>query len=163
MNNIILKSTDQHSYLGICLNHNLSWNPHITQLCNKANRLLGFLHRNLKTSPKHIKEMAYKQLILPLLQYCSTIWDPHQQYLIHKLEMVQHRAARFVLKKTMAKKQPGQHHWIITTTKLVNFGNTTEKCQTYSFIQSHQQYINHPCRILTYKILLFHLCIIKHS
>ena len=97
MNNIILKTTDQHPYLGICLNHKLSWNPHITQLCNKANRLLGFLHRNLKTSPKHFKEMAYKQLILPVLQYCSTIWDPHQHYLIHKLEMVQHRAARFVL------------------------------------------------------------------
>ena len=60
MNNIILKTTDRHPYLGICLNHKLSWNPHITQLCNKVNRLLAFLHRNLKTSLKHIKEMAYK-------------------------------------------------------------------------------------------------------
>ena len=91
MNNVILKTTDQQPYLGIHLNHKLSWNPHITQLCNKANRLLGFLHRSLKTSPMYIKEMACKQLILPIARYCSvcsTIWDPHQQYLIHKLEMV---------------------------------------------------------------------------
>ena len=65
MNNIILKTTDQHPYLGICLNHKLSWNPHITQLCNKATHLLGFLHGNLKTSLMHIKEIAYKQQILP--------------------------------------------------------------------------------------------------
>ena len=95
MKNIILKTRDQHPYLNICLNHKLSWNPHITQLCNKTNCLLGFLHRNLKTSPMYIKEMAYNQLILPVLQYCSTIWGPHQHYLIHKLEMVQRRAARF--------------------------------------------------------------------
>ena len=99
MHNITLKRTDQHSYLGICLNHKLSWSPHVSHLCNKANRLLGFLHRNLRNSPRHIKETAYKQLILPVLQYCSSIWDPHQKYLIHKLEMVQHRAARFVLNK----------------------------------------------------------------
>ena len=50
MHNITLKRTDQHSYLGICLNHKLSWSPHISHLCNKANRLLGFLHRNLRNS-----------------------------------------------------------------------------------------------------------------
>ena len=99
MHNITLNRTDQHSYLGICLNHKLSWSPHVSHLCNKANCLLGFLHRNLRNSPRHIKETTYKQLILPVLQYCSSIWDPHQQYLIHKLEMVQHRAARFVLNK----------------------------------------------------------------
>ena len=99
VNNNNLKTTDQHPYLGICLNHKLSWNPHITQLCNKANRSLGFLHRNLKTSPMHIKEEAYKQLILPVLQYCSTICNPHQHYLIHKLEMVQYWVVQFVLNR----------------------------------------------------------------
>ena len=99
MKNTTLQTTNEHPYLGVCLNHKLSWNSHITQLCNKANRLLGFLHRNLKNSSRHIKELAYKQLILPVLQYCSSIWDPYQQYLIHKLEMVQHRAIRFVLNR----------------------------------------------------------------
>ena len=70
-------TSDQYYYLGICLNHKLIWSPHVSHLCNKAiaNRLLGFVHRNLRNSPRHIKETAYKQLIFPVLQYCSSIWD----------------------------------------------------------------------------------------
>ena len=36
-------------------------------------------------------------MILPILEYCSPIWDPYQQRSIHKIEMIQHRAAWFVL------------------------------------------------------------------
>ena len=36
-------------------------------------------------------------MILPILEYCSPIWDPYQHTSIHKIEMIQHRAARFVL------------------------------------------------------------------
>ena len=155
MNNIILKTTDQHPYLGICLHHKLSWNPHITQLCNKANRLLGFLHRNLKTSLKHIKEMAYKQFILPVLQYCSTIWDPHQHNLIHKLEMVQHRAARFVLNRPWKRNNRDS---ITELLQQLNWSTleTQRKNARPTLLFSHQQYTNHPYRILTYKILFFH-------
>ena len=55
--------------------------------------------------------------------------------------MVQHWDAHFVLSRPCwEKKWLGHHHWIIVATELVNFRNTTEKCQTYSLIQSHQQY-----------------------
>ena len=76
------------SYLGL--------SPHIDYI---SNRLLGFLTRNLRNSPRYFKEYAYKQLVLPSIEYCCSIWDPHQKYLIDKLEMIQHRAARFVLNK----------------------------------------------------------------
>ena len=92
-----LEIVEQHNYLGICLHHRLSWQPYIDSICNKANRLLGFLHRNLRHCPNKLKECAYKQMILPILEYCSPIWDPYQQRSIHKIEMIQHRAARFVL------------------------------------------------------------------
>ena len=92
-----LEIAGQHSYLGVHLHHRLSWQPHIDFICNKANRLLGFLYRNLKRCPTKLRECAYKQLILPILDYCSSIWDPYQHKLIHKIEMIQHRAARFAL------------------------------------------------------------------
>ena len=62
---------------------------------NKANSGGGV---SVHCSP-HLKEHAYKQIVLPSIEYCSSIWDPHQQSLIHKLEMIQHRAARFVLNR----------------------------------------------------------------
>ena len=40
---------------------------------------------------EYSKEHSYKQMILPTIEYCLAI--------IHKLEMIQHRAARFVLNK----------------------------------------------------------------
>ena len=39
-----------------------------------------------------MKEAAYKGLVRPVLEYGSSVWDPHT----HELEKVQNRAARFV-------------------------------------------------------------------
>ena len=38
MNNIPLEFVDQHNYLGLCLHNKLSWQPHVNQICHKANR-----------------------------------------------------------------------------------------------------------------------------
>ena len=99
MQGVQLTTVKQHHYLGILLDQKLSWHPHIDQICNKANRLLGLLKRNLpkNNNCQTIREHSYKQLILPMLSYCATIWDPHHQNTINKTEMIQHRVARFVL------------------------------------------------------------------
>ena len=78
------------------LDHHLSWRPQINYVCNKA---LNFLHRNLRNCPKNLKELSYKQFVLPVLEYAATIWDPYRQNNISKIEMIQHRAARFELSR----------------------------------------------------------------
>ena len=72
-----LEVVEEHDYLGVRLHHKLSWSPHVNHICNKANRLLGFLNRNLRHTPQNIKEYTYKQLVLPSIDYCSAIWDPY--------------------------------------------------------------------------------------
>ena len=99
MNDIPLEFVDQHNYLGVYLHNRLSWQPHVNQICHKLNHQLDFLYRNLKGCPKHFKEYAYKQIVLPSIQYCSAIWDPYYQNAIHKVEMIQHRAAHFISNK----------------------------------------------------------------
>ena len=89
----------EHNYLGIHLHHKLSWNPHIIYVCSKASQLLSFLKRALHTAPIEIKDYLYKQLLLSSIEYCSAMWDPNHSTSIHKLEMVQHRAAHIVLNK----------------------------------------------------------------
>jgi len=78
------------------VNSRLRWNQHIDQITAAANCMLGFLRRTLYRCPQHLKEKTYKAIVHPKLEYCSSIWDPYQQKYIDKLEMTQHRAARFV-------------------------------------------------------------------
>jgi hypothetical protein len=94
-----LESVDTSTYLGVDLSAQLDWGPHITKITNKSNRTLGFIKRNLQVGSQHIKEVAYQTLVRPSLEYCCTVWDPHQQNHINQLEMVQRRAARFVTRR----------------------------------------------------------------
>ena len=43
-----------------------------------------------------MKEAAYKGLVRPVLEYGSTVWDPHTHGLQEELGKVQNRSARFV-------------------------------------------------------------------
>ena len=45
---------------------------------------------------KGTKELCYKAMVRPIMEYASVIWDPSTDTNIHKLEMVQRRAARMV-------------------------------------------------------------------
>ena len=73
--------------------------------------MLGFLNRNLYHAPQNVKEYVYKTLVLPSLDYCSAIWDPYTKMDISKLEMLQHRAARFVTNKSSTCKILTDLHW----------------------------------------------------
>ena len=63
---------------------------------SKANRTLGFLRRNMKDCTKPVKDLTYKAMIRPTMEYSSTFWDPALQTHIAALEQVQRRAARYV-------------------------------------------------------------------
>ena len=41
-----------------------------------------------------MKEAAYKGLVRPVLEYGSSVWDPHTHGLQEELEKVQNRATR---------------------------------------------------------------------
>ena len=93
-----LEQVQNSKYLGVLISDNLKWGPHVNQVCQKANRLIGFLRRNLKYCPKVLKDTAYKSLVRSNLEYCSSIWDPHFEKDINQLDRVQRRGARFVRK-----------------------------------------------------------------
>ena len=97
MNGAVLDSVTSTKYLGITITQDLKWNRHIASICQKANNTLSFLRRNLKINSPALKTMAYKALVRPLVEYGSAVWDPSTQRCINQLEMVQRRAARFVL------------------------------------------------------------------
>ena len=64
----------------------------------RTNSILGFPRRKTKASNEDTKTSAYRSMILPLLEYCSTLWSPHTINYIQKVKMVRRRAARYVTK-----------------------------------------------------------------
>ena len=70
------------------------WEHSHQQDCNTTS---AFLHRNIRTCPRKTKHLAYTTLVRPILEYASTIWDPHTASNIHKLETVQRRSARHIM------------------------------------------------------------------
>ena len=90
-----LESVDTAKYLGIAISSNMTWNAHINNIASKAQKLLGFLRRNLQIKNEHTKSIAYISLVRSNLEYCSTIWSPHTKKQKSEIEKVQHRAARY--------------------------------------------------------------------
>ena len=94
-----LEVVDHAKYLGVTLSGNLKWDRHITNCTNKANSTLAMLKRNVRVPSKNVKSAAYKALVRPHLEYCSTVWDPSTKCLKNKIEKVQRRSARWVCNK----------------------------------------------------------------
>ena len=67
------------------------------QLLVATNSILGLLRRNIKVASTYVKDLAYRALIRPKLEYASVVWSPWQQFLVDNIEKVQRRSARYVL------------------------------------------------------------------
>ena len=80
------------------IDNELSFNQHIDDMSQKATNLLNLCRRNLHMCSKEAKNSAYNMIGRPHLEYASTCWNPYTKRNIDKLDAVQHRAARFVLR-----------------------------------------------------------------
>jgi len=96
LHNHTLNRVHSHRYLGVYLSSDMRRNTHINNIHHTVNRTLGFLRRNLHNCTTDIKHLAFKSLVLPTLEYCAAVWDPHTQTNIQKLEQINTRAARFI-------------------------------------------------------------------
>ena len=76
----------------------MEWSRHVDATTSKASSTLGFLKRNLKYCPKQSKQVAYFALVRSTMEYCGAIWDPRLVKDKANLEMVNRRAARFVVR-----------------------------------------------------------------
>ena len=62
-------------------------------------KTLSFLRRNLALTPRHTKEVAYKTLVRPQLEYAAPIRHPYNESQAAKVEMVQRTAARWTCRR----------------------------------------------------------------
>jgi len=66
---------------------------HINQIIRKANNVLGAIKHS--RDPIVIRSL-YTTLVRPILDYVSTIWNPHHLGNIRELENIQRRAIKLI-------------------------------------------------------------------
>ena len=94
IDSINIPLVDTVKYLGVTISSDLKWNAHIASTCKSTKQKLGLLYRNFHQADKKTLTHLYKSLVLPKLDYCSSVWDPHTAALTNSLESVQSLAAR---------------------------------------------------------------------
>ena len=104
-----IECVSSYRYLGVTITSNLSWSLHINQTCCKAKRMMGFLYRHFRQAAPSCLTRLYKSIILPILGYGASIWDPYHATYISKLDRVQELAAKVVTRR-----------WNATGSDLVN-------------------------------------------
>ena len=66
----VLKAVDKAKYLGVSISEDLKWESHINNICGKANKTLGFLHRSLNIGYTSVKEQAYEIISQTITRIC---------------------------------------------------------------------------------------------
>ena len=94
-----LEQVQSAKYLGLTITDNLDWGQHVSEISCKATKTMGFLWRNLALAPKQTKEVAYKTLVRPQLEYAAPIWNPYHKLQIQEVEKVQRTAARWTCRR----------------------------------------------------------------
>ena len=73
--------------VSVILQSNLKWSRHIEEtIAGGTNSILGLLWRNIKAASTYVKDLAYRALIRPKLEYASVVWSPWQQFLVDNIE-----------------------------------------------------------------------------
>ena len=75
IDNHILLRVQHHPYPGV----QLTWKHHIGFITGKAQKILNLLRRHLYGCNPDVKKKAFTSLVLPHLEYTSTVWDPHHK------------------------------------------------------------------------------------
>ena len=97
LHGIIIPQVNSTKYLGVKLEKDLRWNTNTNFISAKAASRLGFVSRTIPFTLPHLREKAYKQLVRPVLEYASTVWDPTLTTTqSNALEAIQRKAARLV-------------------------------------------------------------------
>ena len=85
--------------LGVIVNDTLSWEKHVISVATKANKLLGLLKRTCPLlTDLSVRRTLYLSLVKSELCFGTHVWSLSQHYLKAKIERVQRRATRWILR-----------------------------------------------------------------
>ena len=88
--------------LGICIDENLTFDNHVNNICLKASRQIGALQRLTGLFDLPSRRAIYTSFIVSNFNYCPLVWFFTSRASIMKMQKLQERVLRFVLKDSVS-------------------------------------------------------------
>ena len=89
MSDKVLNNTNEIKDLGVIFNSKLTFDAHIDAIVSKAKQRLYLIRKSFISSDSSALIFAFKAYIIPILEYCSTVWSPSSIRDILRIESVQ--------------------------------------------------------------------------
>ena len=94
----VIDQVQETELLGVTLDSKLSWSQHINKLVVKMGRGISVVKRCAHLLPLSTVKQVTQALILSNLDYCPVVWSNVTKNKLKKLQIVQNKAARIVLR-----------------------------------------------------------------
>ena len=75
-----LVSKDKEKDLGVFIDNKLKFRDQCISVRNKANRILGFMRKNVSYKSKYVIKSLYNSYVRPHIEYCIQAWKPHLRH-----------------------------------------------------------------------------------
>ena len=97
VNAVSLQNVSCEKLLGIMIDNHLTWNDQIDHICSVINNRLALLRRIKPYTDISTQILFYNGYVLPIFDYCSTVWGSSSVGNFSRLQRLQKMAARIIL------------------------------------------------------------------
>lgn len=89
-----LREVKHEKDLGVIIDNNLSFDEHLAEKVNKANKIVGIIRRTFITLDESKFKALFTAMVRPHLEYANQVWCPFKKKDIETIENVQRRATK---------------------------------------------------------------------
>lgn len=98
--NQIIENVESHNILGVTVDQTLSWSLHVQNVCKHMNSKLFLLNRISTYLNFDMRKLFYMAYILPIYDYCASVWGNCSHTDSNKIYRLQKRATKITFKSS---------------------------------------------------------------
>jgi ribonuclease P/MRP protein subunit RPP40 len=97
VNDMVIQNTPHDKLLGIYIDQHLTWERQIDHVCSIITSRITLLQRIKKYLTMSSRKAFYNGYILPIIDYCCTVWGSCSKVNLDRILCLQKRAARIIM------------------------------------------------------------------
>ena len=96
LNGVLIKRVETHKFLGLIVDQNLSWKPHMQEVLSKIRRNLGVVRKIARFLDRDSLFQLYHSLILSHIRYGIVVWHHSHKAIRNKIQACANKFLRVI-------------------------------------------------------------------